>query len=72
MAVMDLAGLSAGRRMVSNAHVLSAIQRPGRHLTDRGGFDFHGIRKEKGLKAALEERDAPFEKYFPQPTPKKG
>jgi hypothetical protein len=55
----------AGRRRI-------AIQRPGRHLTDRGGFDFYGIKKEKGLKAAIEERDAPFEKYFPQPKPKKG
>jgi enoyl-CoA hydratase len=72
MTVMDLAGLSAGRRLASNAHVLSAIQRPGRHLTDRGGFDFYGIREERGLKAAIEERDAPFEDYFPQPKPKKG
>jgi len=72
MTVLDLAGLAAGRRLASNAHVLSAIQRPGRHLTDRGGFDFYGIKKEKGLKAAIEKRDAPFEKYFPQPKPKKG
>lgn len=72
MAVMDLAGLSAARRMAANAHVLSAIQRPGRSLTDRGGFDLHKIREEKGLKAAIEERDAPFNEYFPQPKPKKG
>jgi enoyl-CoA hydratase len=72
MAVLDLAGLAAGRRLAGNAHVLSAIQRPGRHLTDRGGFDFYGIREERGLSAAIEERDAPFEDYFPQPKPKKG
>jgi len=71
MAVLDLAGLAAGRRMASNAHVLSAIQRPGRSLIDRGGFDFYKLRDEKGLKAAIEERDAPFRDYFPQPEPKK-
>jgi hypothetical protein len=72
MAVLDLAGLAAGRRMAGNAHVLSAIQRPGRSLTDRGGLDFHQTIVEKGLKAAIEERDAPFREYFPQPKPKKG
>lgn len=72
MTVLDLAGLSAGRRMAGNAHVLSAIQRPGRSLIDRGGLDFCQARDEKGLKAAIEERDAPFREYFPQPKPKKG
>jgi hypothetical protein len=70
--VLDLAGLAAGRRMASNAHVLSAIQRPRRSLIDRGGLDFCQVRDEKGLKAAIEERDAPFREYFPQPRPKKG
>ncbi len=71
MAVMDLAGLAAGRRMAGNVNVLSAVQRPGRSLIDRGGLDFCKTRDEKGLKAAIEERDAPFRKYFPEPQRKK-
>ncbi len=71
MAALDLAGLAAARRLAGNAYVLSAIQRPGRSITDRGEFNFCDVRKKKGLKAAIEERDAPFKEYFPPPQPKK-
>ena len=71
MAALDLGGLAAARRLAGNAHVLSAIQRPERSITDRGEFSFYDVRDKKGLKAAIEERDAPFKEYFPPPQPKK-
>lgn len=71
MAALDLGGLAAARRLAGNAHVLSAIQRPERSMTDRGEFNFYDVRDEKGLRAAIEERDAPFKGYFPPPQPKK-
>lgn len=71
MAALDLGGLAAARRLAGNAYVLSAIQRPGRSITDRGEFDFYDVRDKKGLKAAIEERDAPFKEYFPPPQLKK-
>ena len=52
-------------------HQMRAMQRPGRSYTDRGdGFAFYDVKKEKGLKGALEARDKPFEAYFPMPRPK--
>ncbi|HUU64286.1 MAG TPA: enoyl-CoA hydratase/isomerase family protein [Dehalococcoidia bacterium] len=71
MAALDLGGLAAARRLAGNAYVLSAIQRPERSITDRGEFNFYDVRDKKGLKAAIEERDAPFKEYFPPPQPKK-
>ena len=71
MAALDLGGLAAARRLAGNAYVLSAIQRPERSMTDRGEFNFYDVRDKKGLKAAIEERDAPFKEYFPPPQPKK-
>ena len=71
MAALDLGGLAAARRLAGNAYVLSAIQRPERSITDRGEFNFYDVRDEKGLKAAIEERDAPFKEYFLAPQPKK-
>ena len=71
MAIMELAGLGAARHMTASVNVLSSIQRPGRSLIERGGFDFYKTRDEQGLKAAIEKRDAPFRKYFPQPKLKK-
>ncbi len=71
MAALDLGGLAAARRLAGNAYVLSAIQRPGRSITDRGEFNFYDVRDKKGLKAAIEERDAPFKEYFPPPQSKK-
>jgi enoyl-CoA hydratase len=71
MAALDLGGLAAARRLAGNAHVLSAIQRPGRSITDCGEFNFYDVRDKKGLKSAIEGRDAPFKEYFPPPKPKK-
>jgi enoyl-CoA hydratase len=71
MATFDLCGLAAARRLAANVHVLSAIQRPGRSVIDRGDFNFYDIREEKGLKAAIEARDAPFREYFPPPQPRR-
>lgn len=59
--------LAAAWRFATNLHALSAIQRPGRSIINRGEFNFYDIRDEKGLKAAIAERDDPFNKYFPQP-----
>lgn len=70
MAALDLGGLAAARRLTGNAYVLSAIQRPGRSMVDRGEFNFYDVREQKGLKAAIEERDAHFREYFPPPQPK--
>ena len=70
MSYMQLAGLGAARQMTTNVNVMSSIQRPHRSLIDRGGYDFCQVREEKGLKAAIEGRDAPFRKYFPEPKPK--
>ena len=66
-ASFDMAGLAAGWRLATNYHALSAAQRPGRSYIDRGGFDFHRVREEKGLKEAIRQRDLPFLKHFPMP-----
>jgi len=71
MAKLDLGGLAAARRLAANVHVLSAIQRPGRSIVDRGEFNFYDIREERGLKAAIEARDAPFREYFPPSQPER-
>jgi len=71
MANFDLGGFAAARRFAANVHVLSAIQRPGRSIIDRGEFNFYDIRDERGLKAAIEARDASFREYFPPPEPRR-
>lgn len=65
---MDISGLASAWGSASFIHSVSTVQRPGRTYLDRGGFDFYKIREEKGLKAAIEARDAPFRKFFPQPS----
>ncbi len=70
MTVFDLAGLSAAWRYSSSVYTVSAMQRPERSYLGRGGFNFYKARQEKGLKGAIEERDKPFETYFPKPKPK--
>jgi enoyl-CoA hydratase/carnithine racemase len=69
-ASFESAGLSAAWRLSTNLYALSAIQRPGRSFIDRDGFNFYKIREEKGLKAAIKDRDRPYEPYFPTPRPK--
>ena len=65
--IEDMAGLSAAWRYTSYLRSLSAIQRPGRSITEREEFNFYKVRDEHGIKAAITARDAPFEKYFPKP-----
>jgi len=72
MTILDIGGLSAARKFAANIYTLSAIQRPERSIIDRGEFDFYDIREKKGLKAAIEERDAPFREFFPLPLQTKG
>lgn len=71
MANLDLGGLAAARRLAANIYTLSAIQRPGRSIIDRGEFNFYDVREKRGLKTAIEERDAPFREYFPPPQTKR-
>ena len=72
MTMLDIGGLSAARKFAANIYTLSAIQRPERSIIDRGEFNFYDIREKKGLKAAIEERDAPFREFFPLPRQTKG
>ncbi|MDY6835299.1 MAG: hypothetical protein SVY53_10920 [Chloroflexota bacterium] len=44
-ATLDATGLSSGWRLAANIHTLSAIQRPGRSIVDRGEFDFYDTRE---------------------------
>jgi enoyl-CoA hydratase len=69
MANLELGGFAAARRLAAYVHAVSAIQRPGRSIIDRGEFNFYDIREQKGLKAAIEARDAPYKQYFPPPQP---
>jgi enoyl-CoA hydratase len=71
-ASFESAGLSAAWRLSNSLYSLSAIQRPGRSIIDRDGFNFYKVREEKGLKAAIKERDKLYERYFPTPRPEKG
>ncbi len=72
MTILDIGGLSAARKFAANIYTLSAIQRPERSIIDRGEFNFYDIREKKGLKTAIEERDAPFREFFPLPRQTKG
>jgi enoyl-CoA hydratase len=72
MTILDIGGLSTARKFAANIYTLSAIQRPERSIIDRGEFNFYDIREKKGLKAAIEERDAPFREFFPLPRQTKG
>jgi len=72
MTILDIGGLSAARKFAAHIHALSAIQRPGRSIIDCGEFNFYDTREKKGLRAAIEERDAPFREFFPLPQQTKG
>ncbi len=63
----EACGMSTAWRFATNISASSQIQRSGRSITNRGGFDFWGIRERDGLKAALEARDKPYLEYFPNP-----
>ena len=70
MTILDIGGLAAARKFAAHIHALSAIQRPERSIIDRGEFNFYDTREKKGLKGAIEERDAPFREFFPPPQAK--
>lgn len=63
----ELGGLSAAWAFTSNLHALGARQRYGFEPEE---FNFWETKDRLGLKGALKERDAPFEKLFPSPKPK--
>lgn len=66
--VFESCGMSTAWRFTTNISAISSVQRPGRSITNRGGFDFWGIREKQGLKAALQARDNPYQEYFPNPS----
>jgi len=57
---IDARGLAEGWRSSSDRRVLGLLQRPGSRPDE---FDFLSVRDKKGLKAALEEMNAPYKKY---------
>ena len=61
-AAYNLAGLGAAWGFASGLHAISAIQRRG---FAPGEFNFWEARDRVGMKGAIEERDAPYEKLFP-------
>jgi enoyl-CoA hydratase len=63
----ELGGLSGAWAFTTNLHSLGARQRYG---FEPGEFNFWETKDKLGLKRALTERDAPFEKLFPSPKPK--
>ena len=59
-AAWEAAGLGAAWRYTSSLRALSAAQRPGRSIIDRGEFNFYEARDKEGVKAAIRRRDAPY------------
>jgi len=53
--VMEARGLGEAWRFTNEMHLVMQ-----QHSREPGEFDFFGVREKKGLKAAIEERDAPF------------
>lgn len=53
--VMEARGLGEAWRFTNEMHLVMQ-----QHNREPGEFDFFGVREKKGLKAAIEERDAPF------------
>ncbi len=58
-AALDARGLAAGFRFAGEMRVFSVLQRPGSRDEE---FNFFDVREKKGLKAALEEMNAPYKK----------
>jgi enoyl-CoA hydratase/carnithine racemase len=56
---IDARGLAEGWRSSSDRRVFGLLQRPG---SRSGEFDFLEVRDKKGLKAALKEMNAPYQK----------
>ena len=59
----DAAGLQTAWDFTSGLYALSAVQRRGFRPDE---YNFWQTREEKGLQAALEERDRPFREIFPE------
>ncbi|MEW6186705.1 MAG: enoyl-CoA hydratase/isomerase family protein [Thermodesulfobacteriota bacterium] len=57
---IDARGLAAGWRMALDRRIFGIMRQTGR---DAGGFDFKKVRSQKGWKAALEEMNAPYERF---------
>ena len=67
---LDIAGMATAGRFHAFLRALSATQRPGRSIIDRGEFNFYEVRDKMGMRSAIEERDTPYREYFPPPQPK--
>lgn len=59
----DAAGLQTAWDFASGIHALSAVQRRGFRPDE---YSFWQTRDERGLRAAIAERDRPFEEIFPE------
>jgi len=57
---IDARGLAAGWRMAFDRRMFGILRQIGR---DTAGFNFKKVMSQKGLKAALEEMNAPFERF---------
>ena len=57
---IDARGLAEGWRSSSDRRVFGLLQRPG---SRPGEFNFLEVRDKKGLKAALEEMNAPYKRF---------
>ncbi len=56
--VMEARGLGAAWRFTNNMQLVMQ-----QRTLERGEFNFFKVRDKKGLKAAIEERDAPFKRF---------
>jgi len=63
-AAYDIAGLGAAWGFTAGLHAISAVQRRG---FAPGEFNFWEAQDRLGMKGAIAERDAPYEKLFPIP-----
>ncbi|MDY7031811.1 MAG: enoyl-CoA hydratase/isomerase family protein, partial [Thermodesulfobacteriota bacterium] len=63
-AAQNIAGLGSAWGFSAGLHALSAVQRRG---FAPGEFNFWETKDKLGMKGAIEERDAPFERLFPKP-----
>jgi enoyl-CoA hydratase len=65
-ACLEARGVGAAWRFLPEMQTINLLQHRVMGFGP-GEFNFWEIRDEKGLEAALEERDAPFKKIFPAP-----
>lgn len=65
-AQMEARGIGVAWRHMTDLMAMSLLAQQG--AGDAAGADFWARRDRDGLKAALSERDAPVERYFPKPA----